>query len=53
MSTKRVNRAMLSREKLLPSTNQSQITFLSDEVLRKKIKDLDLFGSKHISLIKK
>lgn len=44
---------MLSREKLLPPVIQSRIKLISDKEIQEKMKNIDLFASKHISLPKK
>ncbi|WP_277561083.1 hypothetical protein [Acinetobacter beijerinckii] len=53
MSKGRKHMEMLSREKLLPPTNQVCIKFISDKEMQEKIKNIDFFASKHISLPKK
>ena len=50
---KRLHSEMLTREKLLPSTNNSLVVFLSDKELQEKFKSIDFFSGKHISVPKK
>ncbi|KCY10459.1 hypothetical protein J599_2546 [Acinetobacter baumannii 1598530] len=44
---------MLTRDKLLPPTIQSTIKFMSENEMDEKLKNIDFFSSKHISLPKK
>lgn len=44
---------MLTRDKLLPPTIQSTIKFMSKNEMDEKLKNIDFFSSKHISLPKK
>lgn len=53
MSKGRKNIEMLSREKLLPPTNQACIKFISDKEMHDKFKNIDFFASRHISVPKK